>query len=116
MSTSTAAPVTVYVPRDSAARSVGADDVAAALGAPRPAPGRHPVVRNGSRGMLWLEPMVEVVTPEGRIGYGPVSPGTSTVWWPPACSTAPTTRCGSAWSRNCPGWRRRPGSPSPGSA
>ncbi|MBL8751306.1 MAG: SLBB domain-containing protein [Planctomycetes bacterium] len=30
------------------------------------------IVRNGSRGMLWLEPFVEVVTPNGRIGYGPV--------------------------------------------
>ncbi len=68
-------PVTVYVPRDSAARSVGADAVAdalrqAAAGQDRPVE----VVRNGSRGMLWLEPLVEVVTPVGRIGYGPVAP------------------------------------------
>ncbi|WP_431949846.1 formate dehydrogenase beta subunit [Actinacidiphila sp. bgisy167] len=67
--------VTVYVPRDSAARSVGADEVADALrsaAAERGAP--VAVVRNGSRGMLWLEPLVEVVTPAGRIGYGPVTP------------------------------------------
>lgn len=67
--------VTVYVPRDSAARSVGADEVADALrsaAAERGAPVE--VVRNGSRGMLWLEPLVEVVTPAGRIGYGPVAP------------------------------------------
>jgi formate dehydrogenase iron-sulfur subunit len=31
------------------------------------------VVRNGSRGMFWLEPLVEVETPGGRIAYGPVS-------------------------------------------
>ncbi len=31
------------------------------------------VVRNGSRGMLWLEPLVEVATAAGRIGYGPVT-------------------------------------------
>ncbi|MGK3940195.1 NADH-quinone oxidoreductase subunit NuoF [Streptomyces sp. RP5T] len=66
---------TVYVPRDSAARSVGADEVAQAL---RQASGRGDfaldVVRNGSRGMLWLEPLVEVVTPQGRVGYGPVAP------------------------------------------
>jgi len=66
---------TVYVPRDSAARSVGADDVAAAL---QRAAARGDfaidVVRNGSRGMLWLEPMIEVVTPQGRVGYGPVAP------------------------------------------
>ncbi|MFB7289269.1 formate dehydrogenase beta subunit [Actinacidiphila glaucinigra] len=67
--------VTVYVPRDSAARSVGADEVADALmraAAEREAPVE--VVRNGSRGMLWLEPLVEVVTPAGRVGYGPVAP------------------------------------------
>jgi len=29
-------------------------------------------VRNGSRGMLWLEPMLEVVTPAGRVAFGPV--------------------------------------------
>src|ERR1700760_839692 len=32
------------------------------------------VVRNGSRGLLWLEPMVEVTTPAGRVAYGPVRP------------------------------------------
>src|SRR3981189_2450625 len=36
--------------------------------------GHIDVVRNGSRGMLWLEPLVEVVTPYGRVGYGPVTP------------------------------------------
>ncbi|MDX3078165.1 NADH-quinone oxidoreductase subunit NuoF [Streptomyces sp. MI02-7b] len=67
--------VTVYVPRDSAARSVGADEVADALrqaAADRELPVE--VVRNGSRGMLWLEPLVEVVTPAGRVGYGPIAP------------------------------------------
>ena len=58
----------VYVPRDAAARSAGSDDVAAVLAA---VPGVR-VVRNGSRGMLWLEPMIEVSTPEGRVAYGPV--------------------------------------------
>src|SRR5665647_2299462 len=66
---------TVYVPRDSSARSVGADQVVAAieleaarLGAP------VEVVRNGSRGMMWLEPLVEVVSARGRVSYGPVTP------------------------------------------
>jgi formate dehydrogenase iron-sulfur subunit len=59
----------VYVPRDAAARAVGADTVAAALAAQ---PGVS-VVRNGSRGMLWLEPMIEVATAQGRIAYGPVA-------------------------------------------
>ena len=66
---------TVYVPRDSAACSVGADAVAAAITAHADANGLDiRVVRNGSRGMLWLEPLVEVATDEGRVGYGPVSP------------------------------------------
>ncbi|HKT06070.1 MAG TPA: NADH-quinone oxidoreductase subunit NuoF [Rugosimonospora sp.] len=66
--------VEVYVPRDSAARSVGADDVADALARAAERAGR-PVrlIRNGSRGMLWLEPLVEVATGRGRVGYGPVS-------------------------------------------
>ncbi len=58
----------IFVPRDSAARSVGADEVATALGL-----AGHDVVRNGSRGLLFLEPLVEVETPAGRIAYGPVT-------------------------------------------
>jgi formate dehydrogenase iron-sulfur subunit len=58
----------IYVPRDSAARSMGADEVAAALAA-----AGMEIVRNGSRGLLFLEPLVEVETPEGRIAYGPVA-------------------------------------------
>jgi len=57
----------VFVPRDAAALALGADAVAAALA------GHAAIVRTGSRGLFWLEPMVEVETPEGRIAYGPVS-------------------------------------------
>ncbi|MEI6363504.1 MAG: formate dehydrogenase, partial [Actinomycetes bacterium] len=65
---------TVYVPRDSAARSVGADDVADALVRETGSSGLDvTVVRNGSRGMLWCEPLIEVVTDRGRVGYGPSS-------------------------------------------
>jgi formate dehydrogenase iron-sulfur subunit len=67
--------VTVHVPRDSAARSVGADEVADRIAAAAEAAGREiRLVRNGSRGMLWLEPLVEVTGPDGRIAYGPVAP------------------------------------------
>ncbi len=59
----------VFVPRDALAIAVGADDVAAAIA--RACPGVT-IVRNGSRGMAWLEPLVEVETQAGRIGYGPV--------------------------------------------
>jgi formate dehydrogenase iron-sulfur subunit len=66
--------VTVYVPRDSAALSVGANEVAEAI-ARTAAAQKLPVriVRNGSRGMAWLEPLVEVATAQGRIAYGPVA-------------------------------------------
>src|SRR3954451_20615596 len=66
------APVTIYVPRDSAARSVGADEVAVELA--ELLGDRVRLVRNGSRGMLWLGPLIEVQTAEGRIAYGPVQP------------------------------------------
>ena len=59
----------VYVPRDAAALAMGADAVASLL---RQA-GDVEVVRTGSRGLFWLEPMVEVATAEGRIAYGPVT-------------------------------------------
>jgi len=65
---------TVYVPRDAAARAVGADEVVTLLDAACAARGDDiHIIRNGSRGMHWLEPLVEVVTSRGRVGYGPVS-------------------------------------------
>ncbi|MPZ98665.1 MAG: formate dehydrogenase [Dehalococcoidia bacterium] len=64
----------IYVPRDAAALSVGADDVATRIAAEAAARGDDiAIVRNGSRGMCWLEPLVEVETAEGRVAYGPVS-------------------------------------------
>ncbi|MET3463358.1 formate dehydrogenase beta subunit [Variovorax atrisoli] len=67
--------ITVYVPRDSAALAVGADSVARRIAKEAAARGLMlEVVRNGSRGMFWLEPLVEVNTPAGRIAYGPVTP------------------------------------------
>ncbi|HEY8216312.1 MAG TPA: formate dehydrogenase subunit gamma [Acidimicrobiia bacterium] len=65
--------VTVYVPGDASARAVGADEVAAAIAEQARARGTPAnVVRNGSRGLLWLEPLVEVATAGGRVAYGPV--------------------------------------------
>ena len=60
----------IFVPGDSAAISVGANEVAAAIAALVPS---AEMVRNGSRGALWLETLVEVETLAGRIGYGPVT-------------------------------------------
>ena len=67
--------ITIYVPRDSSALSLGANQVAAAI--QQEADQRQisiKLVRNGSRGMFWLEPMVEVLTVQGRVAYGPVQP------------------------------------------
>jgi len=65
---------TLYVPLDTAAIAMGADALAEAF---RDEAARRGialrVVRNGSRGMHWLEPLVEVQTPAGRVAYGPVS-------------------------------------------
>jgi len=59
----------IYVPRDAAARALGADAVADAF-----ADLGHQVIRNGSRGMIWLEPLVEIEQGGVRRAYGPVTP------------------------------------------
>ncbi|MEZ5772802.1 MAG: NADH-ubiquinone oxidoreductase-F iron-sulfur binding region domain-containing protein [Defluviimonas denitrificans] len=65
----------VYVPRDAAARALGADEVAEAVLKEAKARGLNvTLVRNGTRGMIWLEPLVEVETDAGRTGFGPVGP------------------------------------------
>ena len=58
----------LYIPKDSAAVAVGTDEVAEAFS-------KHGIeaTRTGSRGLYWLEPMIEVETAEGRIAYGPVA-------------------------------------------
>jgi formate dehydrogenase iron-sulfur subunit len=68
--------ITIYVPRDSTALALGADKVAAAI--QLEASKRKldiKLVRNGSRGLFWLEVLVEVATAQGRIAYGPVTVG-----------------------------------------
>jgi formate dehydrogenase iron-sulfur subunit len=60
-----------YVPMDSAAKALGAEEVVAAL---REAAPEAEIVRTGSRGMIWLEPLVEVEVDGVRHGFGPVEP------------------------------------------
>ena len=63
----------IYVPRDAAALSVGAEQVARAISGEAKARGIDLIIkRNGSRGMCWLEPLVEVVVDGERYAYGPV--------------------------------------------
>lgn len=64
----------VFVPLDSVAVALGADALVAAIEAEASRRGvTVQVVRNGSRGMVWLEPLVEVVTDAGRLGFGPMT-------------------------------------------
>ncbi|MDP3899183.1 MAG: NADH-quinone oxidoreductase subunit NuoF [Mesorhizobium sp.] len=66
---------TIYIPRDSGALAVGAEKVARNIERELTARGiQATIVRNGSRGAYFLEPMVEVETAAGRIAYGPVKP------------------------------------------
>ncbi len=68
--------IKIYVPCDAAALSVGADDVADEVRRTAKRLGKHiQIIRNGTRGMLWLEPLVEVETQAGRVAYGPVQTG-----------------------------------------
>ncbi|PVX83855.1 formate dehydrogenase beta subunit [Paraburkholderia unamae] len=63
----------VYVPRDSSALALGADAIAEAIEREAAARGASiELVRNGSRGLLYLEPLVEVETADGRVGYANV--------------------------------------------
>jgi formate dehydrogenase iron-sulfur subunit len=63
----------IYVPGDAVAVACGADEIAAAIAAAATKRKINiEIVRNGSRGMHWLEPMLEVATEKGRIAYGPV--------------------------------------------
>ena len=76
----------IYVPADSAALALDADALSAAIVAEAGRLGTPvEIVRNGSHGMHWLEPLVEVQTTTGRVGYGPVTvadvPGLFAAGW-----------------------------------
>ncbi|HTE93707.1 MAG TPA: NADH-quinone oxidoreductase subunit NuoF [Bradyrhizobium sp.] len=64
----------IFVSRDAGAVAVGADEVALVLGlAARKRGTEIEIIRTGSRGLYWLEPMIEVATPQGRVAFGPVT-------------------------------------------
>ncbi len=65
--------VKVYIPRDTTALAMGAERLAAEMAVEAKNRGADiEIVRNSSRGMFWLEPLVEVETANGRVAYGPV--------------------------------------------
>ncbi len=61
----------IFIPKDTSAVAVGADDVALALSHARETL-KAEICRNGSRGAFWLEPLVEVEIANGRHAFGPV--------------------------------------------
>ncbi len=67
--------IKIFIPRESTAVSLGAHEIAQTfINSSIKNNTDITIVRNGSRGLLWLEPMIEVSTPKGRIAYGPVEP------------------------------------------
>ncbi|MGW8369628.1 MAG: formate dehydrogenase beta subunit [Gammaproteobacteria bacterium] len=67
--------IRVFVPSDTTARSLGADKVASAIeAAVADREETVEIVRNGSRGLYWLEPLVEVEVGDERVAYGPIVP------------------------------------------
>jgi formate dehydrogenase iron-sulfur subunit len=65
----------IFISADSTALALGADRVASALLDEARSRGVDlDIVRTGSRGLFWLEPTVEIESPRGRIGYGPIRP------------------------------------------
>jgi formate dehydrogenase iron-sulfur subunit len=66
----------IFIPRDSQSLALGADRVAREIARVAAERGQDvTIVRTGSRGMFWLEPMVEVENGNGRLAYGPVKTG-----------------------------------------
>ena len=66
----------IFVPRDTSAIACGADAVAEKIQSEAEDRGVDvTVVRNGSRGLCWLEPLVEVDMGEDRYGFGPIEVG-----------------------------------------
>ncbi|MBZ4021182.1 formate dehydrogenase [Rhodobacter sp. TJ_12] len=64
----------LWVPSDAAAKACGAEPLVAAIAAQAAVRGQQiEICRNGSRGMVWLEPLVEVETEAGRVGFGPMT-------------------------------------------
>jgi formate dehydrogenase iron-sulfur subunit len=64
----------IFVPCDATAIATGANKLALAIASEAAARGiKIQIIRNGSRGMFWLEPLVELETPAGRIGFGPMT-------------------------------------------
>ena len=66
--------ITIYLPQDTTAVALGADQIAGKISEiARQRNLSLEVIRNGSRGLFWLEPLLEVETQQGRVALGPLS-------------------------------------------
>ena len=64
----------IFVPMDTAAMSMGSNDVAEKIKSIAENQNKNiEIIRNGSWGMSWLEPLIEVCVDDERIAYGPVT-------------------------------------------
>ncbi|OOY03780.1 NADH-quinone oxidoreductase subunit NuoF [Thioclava sp. F28-4] len=65
----------IWVPCDAASVACGGDEVAAAIASAAGLRGESvEIIRNGTRGMIWLEPLVEIERDGVRHGFGPMVP------------------------------------------
>jgi len=102
----------VFIPADAQAVALGADRVARSVADWAGAKDVDiTIVRTGSRGLFWLEPTIEVETPEGRLAYGPVKPGDVDGLFRAGLLQGESTSCGWAARRTSPTWHVRRASP-----
>lgn len=65
--------ISIYIPRDTAAIAMGVEELIEPILAQAKTQGIElNIIRNGTRGLLWLEPLIEVLTEQGRVAYGPI--------------------------------------------
>ena len=66
--------IDVFVPQDTTALALGSDGIASLLTQLSKSRGLDlNLTRNGSRGMFWLEPLLEVDLEGIRVGFGPMT-------------------------------------------
>ncbi len=66
----------IFIPADMLAIALGADDIAAAIADEAKKRGETiTIIRNGSRGLCWAEPLVEVQIENTRMAYGNINKG-----------------------------------------
>ncbi len=66
--------INIFVPQDTTSLALGSDEIASLLIESMSSRGLDvKLIRNGSRGMFWLEPLLEIESEGDRFGFGPVT-------------------------------------------